>query len=150
MVRQALDLVIDNISMYRTYEGFALQEEVFAYFGKVLLFFGMLVVGLALLMGAFLFLVRQTVIVMSRLIEYDLKKEIFDHYEKLHLSFYKMNSTGDLMARIVEDVSKVRMYLGVSFNLHLSSDVSHLRIQFSPAHLIEITICHNESGICTF
>ncbi|MEO1261015.1 MAG: ABC transporter ATP-binding protein [Bacteroidota bacterium] len=112
VIRQALDMVIDNIAMYRMYEGFDLQKEVFAYFGKVLLFFGLLVVGLALLMGSFLFMVRQTVIVMSRLIEYDLKKEIFDHYEKLHLSFYKTNSTGDLMARIVEDVSKVRMYLG--------------------------------------
>ena len=64
------------------------------------------------MMGVFLFMVRQTVIVMSRLIEYDLKKELFAHYEDLHQSFYKTNSTGDLMARIVEDVSKVRMYLG--------------------------------------
>ena len=63
-------------------------------------------------MGVFLFMVRQTVIVMSRLIEYDLKKEMFAHYESLHQSFYKKNSTGDLMARIVEDVSKVRNYLG--------------------------------------
>jgi len=50
--------------------------------------------------------------VMSRLIEYDLRNEIFTHYEKLDLAFYKKNNTGDLMARITEDVSKVRMYLG--------------------------------------
>ncbi len=112
VIRQALDMVIDNIALYRMYDGFEMQGQVFEYFGKVLLFFGMVVVGLALLMGIFLFMVRQTVIVMSRLIEYDLRKEIFAHYEALHQAFYKKNSTGDLMARIVEDVSKVRMYLG--------------------------------------
>ena len=112
VIRQALDMVIENVALYRMYDGFELQKQVFGHFGKVLLFFGLMVVGLALLMGTFLFMVRQTIIVMSRLIEYDLKKEIFAHYENLHQSFYKTNSTGDLMARIVEDVSKVRMYLG--------------------------------------
>ena len=112
VIRQALDMVIDNIALYRMYDGFELQKQVFGHFGKVLMFFGMVVVALALLMGTFLFMVRQTIIVMSRLIEYDLKKELFAHYENLHQSFYKTNNTGDLMARIVEDVSKVRMYLG--------------------------------------
>lgn len=112
MIREALDLVIDNIALYRLYEGFDNQAIVFKKFGRVLMLFGVLVVILALLMGWFLFLVRQTIIVMSRLIEYDLRKEIFAHYEDLHLAFYKKNKTGDLMARIVEDVSKVRMYLG--------------------------------------
>jgi len=67
---------------------------------------------LAVIKGIFLFYTRQTIIVMSRLIEYDLKNEIFDHYQKLSLAFYKRNNTGDLMNRISEDVSKVRMYLG--------------------------------------
>ncbi|MEY3367297.1 MAG: hypothetical protein RI973_452 [Bacteroidota bacterium] len=111
-VRQALDLVFENISIYRLYEGFDNQKLVFKLLGKTLLFFGIVVLTLALLMGVFLFLVRQTIIVMSRLIEYDLRKEVFAHYESLHLAFYKKNKTGDLMARIVEDVSKVRMYLG--------------------------------------
>ena len=62
--------------------------------------------------GFFLFLTRQTIIIMSRLIEYDLKNEIYDQYQKLDYSFYKKNSTGDLMNRISEDVSHVRMYLG--------------------------------------
>ncbi len=112
VIRQALDMVIENIALYRMYDGFGLQTQAFDHFGKILLFFGMIVVVLALLMGIFLFMVRQTIIVMSRLIEYDLRKEIFSHYENLHQAFYKKNSTGDLMARIVEDVSKVRMYLG--------------------------------------
>jgi ATP-binding cassette subfamily B protein len=59
-----------------------------------------------------MFFMRQTLIVMSRMIEYDLKNEIYDHYQKLSLSFYKRNKTGDLMNRISDDVSKVRMYLG--------------------------------------
>jgi ATP-binding cassette subfamily B protein len=63
-------------------------------------------------MGLFMFFMRQSIIVMSRLIEYDMRKELFAHYEKLDTAFYKRNSTGDLMSRISEDVSKVRMYLG--------------------------------------
>ncbi len=62
--------------------------------------------------GFFLFLMRQTIIVMSRLIEFDLKNEIYSHYQKLDLAFFKRNATGDLMNRISEDVSQVRMYLG--------------------------------------
>ncbi len=112
VIRQALDMVIENITLYRLYDGFENQALVFNYLGKTLLFFGVIVLILALLMGGFLFLVRQTIIVMSRLIEYDLRKEIYAHYEDLHLAFYKKNKTGDLMARIMEDVSKVRMYLG--------------------------------------
>jgi ATP-binding cassette, subfamily B, multidrug efflux pump len=77
-----------------------------------LLLFGGLIIGLAIISGFFLFLTRQTIIVMSRLIEYDLKNEIYDHYQKLDQAFYKRNNTGDLMNRITEDVSRVRMYIG--------------------------------------
>lgn len=72
--------------------------------------------------GFFLFMTRQTIIVMSRLIEYDQKNEIYAHYQKLSMSFYKRNDTGDLMNRISEDVSKVRMYLGpaVMYTLNLA------------------------------
>lgn len=69
-------------------------------------------IGVSIVKGVFVFLNRQTIIIMSRLIEYDLKNEIYNHYQKLSLSFYKKNRTGDLMNRISEDVSKVRMYLG--------------------------------------
>ena len=70
------------------------------------------IIGAALLAGFFTFLMRQTLIVMSRLIEFDLKNEIFEQYENLSLNFYKKNRTGDLMNRISEDVGKVRMYFG--------------------------------------
>lgn len=111
-VRHALDLVFENIALYRMYQGTSVQETVFAKIGTVLLFFGLLVLLLAVLMGLFMYFMRQTIIVMSRLIEYDLRNEIFKHYERLDSAFYKRNNTGDLMARITEDVSKVRMYLG--------------------------------------
>jgi len=71
-----------------------------------------MIIGAALLSGFFTFLMRQTIIVVSRNIEYDLKNEVFDQYQRLSLSFYKRNRTGDLMNRISEDVGKVRMYAG--------------------------------------
>lgn len=72
----------------------------------------LIILGAVLLSGIFTFFMRQTIIVMSRLIEFDLKNEIFKQYERLSLNFYKKNRTGDLMNRISEDVSKVRMYVG--------------------------------------
>jgi len=68
--------------------------------------------GAAVATGIFTFLMRQTIINVSRHVEFDLKNEIYDHYQKLSISFYKRNRTGDLMSRISEDVSKVRMYIG--------------------------------------
>ena len=112
VIRYALDLVIENVSLFRLYDGFEAQNMLVLGIGKILLLFGVLTIVLALIMGLFMYFMRQTLIVMSRLIEYDLRNEIFKHYEKLTLSFYKKNNTGDLMARITEDVSKVRMYLG--------------------------------------
>jgi len=72
----------------------------------------LLILGTTLLAALFTFIMRQTIIVVSRYVEFDLKNEIFQHYEKLSLNFYKQNRTGDLMNRISEDVSKVRMYMG--------------------------------------
>ncbi|HQQ93654.1 MAG TPA: ABC transporter ATP-binding protein [Bacteroidia bacterium] len=74
--------------------------------------YGLLIIGLALVSGLFMFLMRQTIIVMSRHIEYDQKNGIYAHYQDLDASFYKQHSTGDLMNRISEDVGKVRMYTG--------------------------------------
>ena len=80
--------------------------------GKVVAICGITILVLALLRGIFLFLMRQTVIVMSRHIEFDQKNEIYRHYQQLDMAFYKQNSTGDLMNRITEDVSRVRMFSG--------------------------------------
>lgn len=112
MIREALDLVVGNIGLFRMMAGFELRQEFVRTLGKSLLLFGVVVMSLAILMGIFMFFMRQTIVVMSRLIEYDLRKTIFTHYQKLDLAFYKSHNTGDLMARITEDVSKVRMYVG--------------------------------------
>ena len=72
----------------------------------------LLIIGTTLIAGVLTFLMRQTLIVMSRHVEFDLKNEVFKHYEELDQNFYKRNRTGDLMSRISEDVSKVRMYVG--------------------------------------
>ncbi len=77
----------------------------------LLIYIGIILV-MAIVSGFFLFLTRQTIIVTSRLIEYDLKNEVFEHYQKLDTAFYKRNNTGDLMNRISEDVGRVRMYVG--------------------------------------
>ena len=81
-------------------------------FAETVLICGITLLILALLGGFFMFLMRQTIIVMSRLIEYEQKNEVFNHYLKLDINFYKQHSTGDLMNRIAEDVSRVRMYTG--------------------------------------
>jgi ATP-binding cassette subfamily B multidrug efflux pump len=112
IVRQSIDFVVQNISAYRSFEGLNLQQVFFSVFAFGILFYAGLILLMALLHGVFLYLVRQTIIVMSRHIEFDLKNEIFDHYQQLPLSFYRRNNTGDLMNRISEDVSRVRMYIG--------------------------------------
>ena len=86
-----------------------------AYVKQHLLINVLILLGAALLSGFFTFMMRQTFIVVSRYVEYDLKNVVFEQYQKLSLGFYKQNRTGDLMNRISEDVSKVRMYVGPAF-----------------------------------
>jgi ATP-binding cassette subfamily B multidrug efflux pump len=112
LVRYSFDLVTEGIDLYHLYAGTQAQAGVYQLFGRNVLFYGMLIILLALLRGIFLFFMRQTLIVMSRLIENDQKNQIFQHYQSLPLSFYRRHSTGDLMSRISEDVGRVRMYLG--------------------------------------
>jgi ATP-binding cassette subfamily B multidrug efflux pump len=112
IIRIAFDLVTENISTYQLVNGFEQQHMVYSIFGSSLFFFGALVLVLALLRGLFVFFMRQTIILMSRHIEYDLKNEIYSHYQELSLAFFRRHNTGDLMNRVTEDVSRVRMYLG--------------------------------------
>lgn len=112
LVRYALDLVAENLNTYQSFESLEIQEIFRATMNQSIVFYGVLILIIALIRGFFLFLVRQTIIIMSRHIEYDLKNEIYTHYQSLPLSFYRKNNTGDLIARISEDVSKVRMYIG--------------------------------------
>jgi ATP-binding cassette subfamily B protein len=123
-------------------------------FFQTILYSGILLFILAVVSGFFMFLMRQTIIVMSRHIEFDQKNEIYQHYQTLDLSFYKSNSTGDLMNRISEDVSRVRMYTGpalmyfinlaavIGFCIYfmLQSDVRLTLYALMPLPLLAITI----------
>ena len=106
-IGEVLNLISDSLSQNKNSDATSqtILEKQLAYYAFLVLLF-------AVFRGLFMFFMRQTLIVMSRMIEYDLKNEIYDHYQKLSLSFYKRNKTGDLMNRISDDVSKVRMYLG--------------------------------------
>lgn len=112
VIRIAFDLVKENIGVYRLFDGFERQELVYQVFGSTLLLFGIVVLMLSLIRGIFLFLMRQTIILTSRHIEYDLKNEIYSHYQILDMAFFRRNNTGDLMNRVTEDVNRVRSYLG--------------------------------------
>ena len=100
-VRKAFDAVILSMNTGNTSNT-----------SEILIKYGSLIVLFAILKGIFMYCMRQTIIVISRKIEYDLKNEIYQQYQALSISFYKKNKTGDLMNRISEDVSRVRMYLG--------------------------------------
>ena len=123
VIRMAFDMVADNISIYHLFNGFDRQQEVYKILGNGLLLFGLLVLALSLVRGLFLFFMRQTIILMSRHIEYDLKNEIYHHYQTLSLAFYRRHNTGDLMNRVTEDVSRVRMYLGPGIMYSLNTIV---------------------------
>ncbi len=112
IIRNALDLVVENLKKYNNTIDPKVKSDILSSVSTSIFHFGLIVIGLAILMGLFMYFMRQTIIVMSRLIEYDMHKELFEHYQKLSLAFYKRNNTGDLMSRITEDVSKVRMAIG--------------------------------------
>ncbi|MGB0521910.1 MAG: ABC transporter ATP-binding protein [Flammeovirgaceae bacterium] len=128
LVRYAFDLVADTLNLIPLFGGVALQNDLYSEFAFIIVFYGLLIVSMAFIRGVFLFFMRQTIIVVSRFIEYDLKNEIYEHYQTLPLSFYRKNNTGDLMARISEDVSKVRMYLGPAIMYGINLTVSVILI----------------------
>lgn len=123
-------------------------------FNTKILFAGIILLILAIVSGLFMFLMRQTIIVMSRHIEFDQKNEVFTHYQQLDTQFYKTHSTGDLMNRISEDVSRVRMYtgpaimyfinlaavLGFSIVFMLRSDVKLTFVALCPLPILAVTI----------
>ncbi len=131
VIRLSFDLVTENIRIYHLYNGFDRQSIIYNLLGQSLLLFGAIVLLMAVLRGLFLFFMRQTIILMSRHIEYDLKNEIYAHYQKLSLAFYRRNNTGDLMNRVTEDVSRVRMYLGPSIMYAINTAVLFLMVIYA-------------------
>ena len=148
MIREAFDLITESLDTYKTgnvddyalklpysvsflFDLFNISTARFTDINSVAdltkaitslsILLAILYLVASLFKGIFLFFTRQTIIIMSRLIEFDLKNEIFDQYQRLSLAFYRRNKTGDLMNRISEDVSQVRMYLGpaIMYTLNL-------------------------------
>ena len=107
LIRETFDLIEEGVASYSD-GNLISRDETLEY---VLIYAGGIILA-AVIRGLFMYMMRQTIIVASRNIEYDLKNEIFFHYQTLPSQFYKENNTGDLMNRISEDVSRVRMYIG--------------------------------------
>ncbi len=142
--KKKYDIIVDRIIN-------VLQAKTY---GERFLWCGITLLLIALVSGIFMFFMRQTIIVMSRLIEYDQKNQVFAHYQQLDSGFYKTHSTGDLMNRISEDVSRVRMYvgpaimyfinlaavLGFSIYFMLKSSPELTWVALSPLPVLAITI----------
>jgi len=113
LVRKSIDLIKEYLSaLVQAKHNSSLSESISNDLGRSILYFTLLVISFAIIRGLFMYFMRQTLIVMSRKIEYDLKNEIFNQYQLLDQTFYRNHRIGDLMSRISEDVSRVRMYVG--------------------------------------
>jgi ATP-binding cassette subfamily B multidrug efflux pump len=131
VIGYAVDLITENIQVFNLFYGFDRQAIIYDIFSSNLLFFGLLVIALYLLRGLFLFFMRQTIILMSRHIEFDMKNDIYQHYQELSLGFYRRNNTGDLMNRATEDVNRVRMYVGPAIMYTINTFVLSVLIIWS-------------------
>lgn len=120
LVRESFNIVEDAIAAYRENPDFDYTD-----LRNKLILYGVIIIASSLLKGLFMFFMRQTIIVVSRHIEYDMKNAIYDQYQNLSLAFYKRNRTGDLMNRISEDVSRVRMYVGpaIMYTMNVSMNL---------------------------
>ena len=122
-IREVFDILTEQL---RDLDVITDPKEKNSFFDRLsneIIYYTVLLLAMALLRGIFLYFTRQTIIITSRLIEFDLKQEIYKHYQNLSMDFYKNHNTGDLMNRISEDVGKVRMYLGpgIMYALNVSS-----------------------------
>ena len=120
LVRESFNIVENAITAYKDDPNFDYTD-----LRNKLILYGVIIIASSLLKGLFMFFMRQTIIVVSRHIEYDMKNAIFDQYQRLSLAFYKRNRTGDLMNRISEDVSRVRMYVGpaIMYTMNVSMNL---------------------------
>ena len=112
VVRQTIDSIPRFVQVYGVFEGTVVHGQIYSYlFGTLLLFAGA-IIGLSVISGLFMFLMRQTVVVASRHIEYDLRNSLYDHLQTLSPRFYQEYSTGDVITRATDDIEKVRRYIG--------------------------------------
>ncbi len=127
-VKVTFDKVLEALEQARNF--IDIKSEIIKY--------SMLIILFSLGKGVFMFLMRQTIIVMSRRIEFDLKNEIYNKYQNLSMSFYSKNNTGDLMNRISEDVSRVRMYLGPAIMYFINISVLFSLVIFKMFSISEV------------
>jgi ATP-binding cassette subfamily B protein len=112
VVRQAVDSIPRFVRLHHVFDGTEAQGALYLYFFLALLGFGLAIVVLSGISGLFMFLMRQTVVVASRHIEYDLRNALYDHLQHLSHRFYSDTSTGDVITRATDDIEKVRRYIG--------------------------------------
>lgn len=112
IVRQAVDSIPRFVGIYHLFEGTEAEPYLFSTFFLTLMIFGLIIIGLSLLSGVFSFLMRQTVVVASRHIEFDLRNALYAHLQTLSQSFYHRTSTGDVITRATSDIEQVRRYIG--------------------------------------
>ena len=112
IVRQAVDSIPRFVGLYHLFEGTEAAPQLFSQFFLTLMILGLIIIGLSLLSGVFSFLMRQTVVVASRHIEFDLRNALYDHLQKLSQGFYHRTSTGDVITRASSDIEQVRRYIG--------------------------------------
>src|SRR5690606_35625486 len=112
VVRQAVDAIPGFVQTYRQFATTGAAPHLYSHFFTTLLLYGVLILGLSLLSGLFTFLMRQTIVVASRHIEFDLRNALYEHLQKLPQSFYRSCSTGDVITRATSDIEHVRRYIG--------------------------------------
>jgi len=128
VIRESFNILENSYKTYQLLMGLDAQNNSYELLTHNVLIAALMIIIAALIRGLFLFLMRQTIIVASRNIEYDLKNEIYYHYQTLPIEFYKKNNTGDLMNRISEDVSRVRMYVGPALMYGVNTGILFLFI----------------------
>ena len=131
VVRYAIDFTISQVKFAALLHQFSIKGIFGTHLTQSIVAFSVIILVFALLRGLFLFFMRQTLIVMSRHIEYDQKNELYNHYQKLDQTFYKNNNTGDLMSRITEDVSRVRNYTGPAIMYIINTIILFAMVSFT-------------------
>ncbi len=112
VVRQAVDSIPRFVTVYRSFQGTPVEEYLYAEFFSSLLVFGLIIIALSLFSGVFSFLMRQTVVVASRHIEFDLRNRLYEHLQRLSHDFYLTHATGDIITRATSDIEQIRRYIG--------------------------------------
>ncbi|MFM7022159.1 MAG: ABC transporter ATP-binding protein [Flavobacteriales bacterium] len=139
--RNVIDVVMESADLLNNFNNTKFDSEIRDLFIDSALWFGIGLFIFAIARGVFVFFMRQTIIMMSRYIEYDIKNEIYNQYQKLDVSFYKNNNTGDIMNRISEDVSNVRMYLGPAIMYTINLIILFILVIFTMVNInLELSI----------